>query len=142
MWSDRIGTAVIKLENSRHVFLEDMLHVLGIGCILVSTKKLLGSKLIGQFDAHCMLFSRRSDNVLLIKAKMRNSLYIVLQITKEVDGMSFTTSEKQVKPMVELDKIATFIAALSSTIPIRSAQLLLPPTKMLVVNKEALEPLV
>ena len=118
MWSDRIGIVVIKLENSRHVFLEDMLHVLGIGYMLVSVKKLLGSKLIGQFDAHRILFSRRSDNILLIEAKMRNGLYIVLQITEEVDGMSFMTSEKQVKPIVELDKIAAFIAALSSTIPI------------------------
>ncbi len=142
MWSDRIGTAVIKLENSRHVFLEDMLHVLGIGCILVSTKKLLGSKLIGQFDAHCMLFSRRSDNIPLIEAKIRNGLYIVSQIAKEVDGMSFMTSKKQVKPIVESDEIAVFIIALSSTIPIRSAQLLLLPTKILVVNKEALELLV
>src|SRR6266536_1620617 len=121
LWSDRIGTAVIKLENGRHVFLEDMLHIPGIGCTLVSAKKLLGSKLIGQFDAYCMLFSRRSDNVLLIEAKMRNGLYIVSQIAKEVDSMSFTTSEKQVKPVVESDKITAFIATLSSTILIRSA---------------------
>ncbi len=87
----------------------------------MSTKKLLGSKLIGQFDAHRILFSRRSDNILLIKAKIRNGLYIVLQIIKEVDDMSFTTSKKQVKPVVESDKIAVFIAALSSTILIRSA---------------------
>ena len=85
---------MIKLENGRHVFLEDTLHVLRIGYTLVSTKKLLGSKLIGQFDAHRMLFSRRSDNVLLIKAKMRNGLYIVSQIAEEVDGISFATSEK------------------------------------------------
>ncbi len=78
MWSDRIGIVVIKLENGHYVFLEDTLHVLGIGCTLVSVKKLLGSKLIGQFDAYCILFSRRSDNVLLIEAKMRNGLYIVL----------------------------------------------------------------
>ncbi len=94
MWLDGIGTAVIKLENGRHVFLEDTLHVLGIGYMLVSVKKLLGSKLIGQFDAHRILFSRHSDNVLLIEAKMRNGLYIVSQITKEADGISFTTSKK------------------------------------------------
>src|SRR6266536_1252860 len=141
LWSDGIGTAVIKLENGRHVFLEDMLHVPGIGCTLVSTKKLLGSKLIGQFDAHRILFSRRSDNVPLIEAKMRNGLYIVSQIAEEADGMSFVTSEKQVKPVVESDKITAFIATPSSTILIRSARLLLPPTKTPVVNKEALKPL-
>src|SRR6266536_6703305 len=87
-----------------------------------------------------MLFSRRSDNIPLIKAKMRNGLYIVSQIAEEVDSMRFATSEKQVKPVVELDKITVFIATLSSTILIRSARLLLPPTKTLVVNKEALKP--
>ncbi len=85
---------MIKLENSHYIFLEDTLHVLGIGYTLVSTKKLLGSKLIGQFDAHYILFSRRNDNVLLIEAKMRNGLYIVSQITKKVDSISFTMSKK------------------------------------------------
>ena len=37
---------VIKLENSYCVFLEDILYILGIGCMLVSTKKLLGLELI------------------------------------------------------------------------------------------------
>ncbi len=60
------------------MFLEDTLHVLGIGYTLVLVKKLLGLKLIGQFNAYYMLFSRRSNNVLLIEAKIRNSLYIVL----------------------------------------------------------------
>ena len=77
LWSDGIGTIVIKLENNRQVFLEDALYVLGIGYTLVSAKKLLGSKLIGQFDDHQMLFSRQSDNVLLIKATIRNRLYII-----------------------------------------------------------------
>jgi len=77
LWSDGIGTIVIKLENNRQVFLEDTLHVPGIGYTLVSAKKLLGSKLIGQFDDHRMLFSRRSDNVLLIEATIRNRLYII-----------------------------------------------------------------
>ncbi len=89
--------------------------------MLVSVKKLLGSKLIGQFNAHYMLFSRRSDNVLLIEAKIRNGLYIVSQIAEKADSISFMTSKKQVKPVVELDKITTFIATLSSTILIRSA---------------------
>jgi hypothetical protein len=102
LWSDGIGTAVIKLENNRQVFLEDTLHVPGMGCTLVSAKKLLGSKLIGQFDDHRMLFSRRSDNVPLIEATMRNGLYIISQIAKEADGMSFATSSTKpsVKPMV------------------------------------------
>jgi len=69
---------MIKLGNGRYMFLEDMLYILGIGYTLVLAKKLLGLKLIGQFNAYCILFSRRSNNVLLIEAKIRNSLYIVL----------------------------------------------------------------
>jgi len=38
---------MIKLGNSRYMFLEDTLHVLGIGYTLVLVKKLLGLKLIG-----------------------------------------------------------------------------------------------
>ena len=60
------------------MFLEDTLHVLGIGYTLILVKKLLGLKLIGQFNTYYILFSRRSDNVLLIEAKIRNGLYIVL----------------------------------------------------------------
>ncbi len=69
---------IIKLGNSCYMFLEDTLHVLGIGYTLVLVKKLLGLKLIGQFNTYYILFSRRSNNVLLIEAKIRNSLYIVL----------------------------------------------------------------
>ena len=69
----------------------------------------------------CSFLGVVKNNVLLIKAKIRNGLYIVLQIAKEVDGISFTTSKKQVKPIIGLDKIAAFIAVLSSTILIRLA---------------------
>jgi hypothetical protein len=82
----------------------------------VSAKKLLGSELIGQFDAYRMLFSRHSDNLPLIEAKVKNGLYIVSKIAKEADNISFVTSVRQVKPVAELDKIAAFIAALSSAI--------------------------
>ena len=107
---------VIKLENSCCVFLENILYILGIGCMLMSTKKLLGSELIGQFDAHYMLFSRYSDNFPLIEAKVKNGLYIVSKIAKEVDSMSFVTSVRQVKPIAESDEIAVFVAVLSFTI--------------------------
>ena len=112
---------VIKLENSHYVFLEDTLYILGIGYILISTKKLLGSELIGQFDTYYMLFSRCSNNLLLIKTKVKNGLYIVSKITKEVDSISFVISMRQVKPIAESDEITAFVAALSSTILIQSA---------------------
>ena len=120
MWSDGIGTIVIKLENSYCVFLEDILYILGIGYMLMSTKKLLGSELIGQFDAYYILFSRCSNNLLLIEAKVKNSLYIISKITKEADSISFIISIRQVKPIVESDEITIFVAALSSTILIQS----------------------
>ena len=100
---------MIKLGNSCYIFLEDILYILGIGYTLILVKKLLGLKLIGQFNTYCILFSRRSNNVLLIEAKIRNSLYIVLQITKEVDSISFTISVKLVRPIIELDKITTIV---------------------------------
>jgi len=78
--------------NRSYIFLEDILHVLGIGYILVLTKKLLGLKLIGQFNAHYILFSRHSNNTLMIKASIKNKLYIVSKIILEVDSISFITS--------------------------------------------------
>ncbi len=60
--------------------------------MLVLAKKLLGSKLIGQFNTHYILFSRRSDNTLMIKASIKNRLYIVSKIVLEVDSISFITS--------------------------------------------------
>ena len=68
-----------------------------------------------------MLFSRRSNNLLLIKTKVKNSLYIVSKITKEADSISFAISIRQVKPIAESDEITTFVTALSSTILIQSA---------------------
>ena len=58
----------------------------------MSAKKLLDLELIGQFDAYYILFSRRSNNLPLIEAKVKNSLYIVSKITKEVDSISFIIS--------------------------------------------------
>ena len=68
-----------------------------------------------------MLFSRHSNNLSLIEAKVKNSLYIVSKITKEADGISFVISIRQVKPIAESDEITTFVTALSSTILIQSA---------------------
>ena len=68
-----------------------------------------------------MLFSRYSNNLPLIETKVKNSLYIVSKITKEVDSISFIISIRQVKPIAESDKIAAFVAVLSSTISIQSA---------------------
>ena len=89
--------------------------------MLVSTKKLLGLELIGQFDAYYILFSRCSNNLPLIKAKVKNSLYIISKIAKEVDSISFVISIRQVKPVAESDEITAFVAVLSSTILIQSA---------------------
>ena len=63
-----------------------------------------------------MLFSRHSNNLLLIKTKVKNSLYIVSKITKEADSISFIISIRQVKPIAESDEITVFITILSSAI--------------------------
>ena len=127
----------IRLENGSHIFLEDTLHVLGLGCTLVLAKKLLGSKLIGQFDAHCMLFSRRSDNTLMIEASIKNRLYIVSKIVLEVDSMSFVTSVERAKPIPRSENITAFTAALiSATTPTQSTR---PPQEALMPPTDALE---
>ena len=118
LWLDEIGTTVIKLENSRCIFLEDTLYVPGIGYMLVSAKKLLGLELIGQFDAYYILFSGHNNNLLLIKAKVKNSLYIVSKIAKEANNISFPMSIRQVKPIAKLDEITVFTTTLSSTTPL------------------------
>ncbi len=78
--------------NKSHIFLEDILYVLGIGYTLVLAKKLLSSKLIRQFNTYYMLFSRHSNNTLIIEVSIKNSIYIDLKIILEVDNMSFIIS--------------------------------------------------
>ena len=65
----------------------------------------------------------------MIKAKVKNGLYIVSKIIKEANSISFVTSIKQVKPIIELDKIAMFVAALSFIILLQSSIVLLQSTK-------------
>jgi len=86
--------------NKSHIFLEDILYVLGIGYTLVLAKKLLSSKLIRQFNTYYMLFSRHSNNTLMIKASIKNKLYIVSKIILEVDSISFITSIERAKPIL------------------------------------------
>ncbi len=86
--------------NKSYIFLEDTLHVLGIGYMLVLAKKLLSSKLIEQFDAYYMLFSRYSDNTLMIEVSIKNRLYIISKIVLEVDSISFITSVEQAKSIL------------------------------------------
>ena len=79
----------------------------------MSTKKLLGLELISQFNTYYILVFKYSNNLLLIKAKVKNSLYIVPKIAKEANSISFITSVKQVKPIIKLDEIIILVAALS-----------------------------
>ena len=65
----------------------------------------------------------------MIKAEVKNSLYIVSKIAKEANSISFVTSIKQVKLIIELDKITMFVAALSSIILLQSSTALLRSTK-------------
>ncbi|EKD12542.1 retrotransposon protein, putative, Ty1-copia sub-class [Drepanopeziza brunnea f. sp. 'multigermtubi' MB_m1] len=57
----------------------------------ISAKKLASSSIIRQFDDQRMIFIRKSDNMPLIKAKVRNRLYILSKFSKEADRMSFAT---------------------------------------------------
>ena len=93
--------------------------------MLVLAKKLLGLELIGQFNAYCILFSRRSNNTLIIEVSIKNRLYIVLKIVLEVDSISFVISIEQVKPILRLENITAFTTTLISTTTL--TQLTRPP---------------
>lgn len=95
IWSDGIGTAEIRLPNGRSIRLADTLLVPGLGCTLLSAKKLSSSGLIGEFDEHRMIFSRRADRVPMIEATVQNGLYIVSWIAQEADGMTFRASKSE-----------------------------------------------
>jgi hypothetical protein len=94
IWSDGVRTAAIKLSNRRKVFLADTLCVPGLGCTLLSAKKLSSSGLIGEFDKHRIVFSRRTDHIPMIKATVKSGLYIVSKIAPEADGVTFKALEK------------------------------------------------
>ena len=85
------------------------MHVLKLGYILILVQKLLGNKLIGQINNYRILFSKCNNNTPIIKAELRNRLYIVSKISKEVNKISFSTYVTGLfKPSYLLDKITLF----------------------------------
>src|ERR1700712_255666 len=125
LYSEGKGTATIKLKNGRSVLLEDTLYVPGMGCTLVSAKKLAGSALIGQFDDKRMLFSRRSDNVPLIEAKVRGGLYILSKFAKVADGQTFGTA-KALRKRVESIKDLVPVPAEAEIVPLSEPKMAAP----------------
>ena len=91
IYSSGISTSVVELEDGHHFFVKDTLLVPGLGCNLLSSKKLLGTENLGLFDLRRIVFVRRCDGKHLIEAKSCNSLYIVLKISDEVNSMTFGT---------------------------------------------------
>lgn len=89
MYSESIGTVVLKMEDGKRILLEKTLLVPQLGCNLVSARKLCSSNIQGVFNPTQMIFFRVSDNVTLVKAETRNGLYIISEIAKEANGMSF-----------------------------------------------------
>jgi hypothetical protein len=100
IYSTEKGTVKLVIDN-RSVFLEDALLVPGLGCTLVSAKKLLGSELIGNFDNHAMQFRRKSDKELMLEARMINGLYIVSHISTAADGRRFTTADNNLRTALQ-----------------------------------------
>jgi len=78
------------------VFLADTLQEPGLGCTLLSAKKLSSSGLVGEFDKHRIVFSRRSDRLPLLKATVKSGLYIISKIALEADGLTFKAAETRV----------------------------------------------
>lgn len=89
LWSAGIGTMIISPGNERFVLLEDALFVPNLGCTLISARKLAASGCIGSFNKERMVFTRESNHDDLIEAKSKGGLYIVSNISKSANGMTF-----------------------------------------------------
>jgi hypothetical protein len=66
------GTAQCKLKDGTSVCLPDSLLVPGLGCNLMSARKICSREIIGQFDDKRMIFSKRDDGTPLIEASLRH----------------------------------------------------------------------
>lgn len=90
LYSVGIGTTIVRLENNRCILLENTLLVPGLGCHLLSTKKLvMDNRCLGQFDSDCMTFLDPITKTALLKAENKKGLYITSKISSEADGQMF-----------------------------------------------------
>ena len=91
------------------MLLEDILYIPKLGYILILVQKLLSNELIGQINNYRMLFSKCNNNTPIIKAELRNRLYIVSKISKEANKISFSTYITGLfKPSYLSDEITLF----------------------------------
>ncbi|KAI1004161.1 hypothetical protein K3495_g4052 [Podosphaera aphanis] len=89
-FSTAVGTATIILEDGKCISLANTLLVPGIGCNLLSVKKMvIGARCIGQFNSNFMTFLDPITKISLVEAKNHKGLYLVSKISNEADGSVF-----------------------------------------------------
>ena len=125
IYSSGIGTSVVELEDGHHFFVKDTLLVPGLGCNLLSSKKLLGTENLGLFDSRRMVFARRCDGKHLIEAESRNGLYIVSKISDEANGMTFGTGDSS-RPKAENSEQTPLTDSLRPSVDTSAVQVDLP----------------
>ena len=91
LYSNTIGTTILRMGNGRHITLEDTLLVPKLGATLVSAKKLARNGCYALFNQERIVFVDSESKRPLVEAEARNRLYIVSKISKEVDSRCFKT---------------------------------------------------
>ena len=89
LYSNTIGTTILRIGNGRYITLKDTLLVPKLGATLILAKKLARNGYYALFNQKCIVFIDSKSKRPLVKAEARNRLYIVLKISKEVDSRCF-----------------------------------------------------
>ncbi|KAI0996494.1 hypothetical protein K3495_g11688 [Podosphaera aphanis] len=90
LYSTAVSTATIKLQDGKCISLANTLLVPGIGCNLLSVKKMvIGARCIGKFNSNFMTFLDPITKISLFEAKNHKGSYIVSKISNEADGSEF-----------------------------------------------------
>ena len=87
LYSNTIGTTILRIGNGRHITLEDTLLVPKLGATLVSAKKLARNGCYALFNQERIVFIDSKSKRPLVEVEARNRLYIVLKISKEADSL-------------------------------------------------------
>ncbi|KAI6250546.1 hypothetical protein HI914_01183 [Erysiphe necator] len=90
IYSDGIGTAMVKLKDGNYIFLANTLFVPDLGCNLLSVKKMVaGDSCIGEFNSNRMIFTNLQSKKSVIEAENCRGLYIISRISDAANGQTF-----------------------------------------------------
>ena len=78
LYSNTIGTTILRIGNGRYITLENTLLVPKLGATLMSAKKLAGNGYYALFNQERIVFIDSKSKRPLVEAEARNGLYIVV----------------------------------------------------------------